>query len=412
MLLNSYQDDGPGNLILSVVRDLLGKGDMQFWTVAISRGGPLKSVYEEMMISTKVIGMHGYFDPKALMALSSIIKAGKFDIIHTNLIRADIIGRLLGNYAKIPIIITTEHGIHTWQVKGKFIEKLIKRAYCYTCKFTNKVIAVSEFVKNELIKNSVPENKIIRIYNGVDADIFKPLSRDEKLKMHKYLSDLEFENLIGVVGNLVSIKGHSFFIDAIPEILLQHPSSMVVFIGEGPLREELEDKVSQMGLSGKVKFLGQLSSILPKMIASMDVFVQPSLTESFGLAVAEAQACAVPVVASRTGGIPEIVINGKTGFLVDPGNSSQIAEKVCFILSDPKKCLDMGIEGRRFVVENFNISQTSSSYYKLYCELFYSENVKEPEPEHDVDQPIKNDEKIKATSDENKQSANSDSTPE
>ncbi len=369
ILLNAYHDDGPGNLMLSIVRNLINKGDCRFYTAALSRGGSLKPLYEEMLISTKVLGIKGLFDIKAILSLYKFIKKEKFDIVHTNLLKADLIGRIIARFLKVPVILSTEHGIHTWQVKGKFWGIIIKRLYQFSAKFAKYIIVVSKSVRQDLLKNNLPENKIKLIYNGVDTDYFSTMPKDEKEKMHSYLSDEKFDNLIGVVGNIVPLKGHSYFIDAIPLILEKHPSTMVVFIGEGPLREDLEEKVNQKKLSKNVKFLGELYSILPKMIASMDLFVQPSLIESFGLAVAEAQSCAIPVVASKTGGIPEIILDEKTGFLVAPGNPEQIAEKVNFLLDNPEKSVEMGREGRKHIIDNFNIERTAEAYYAIYDEV-------------------------------------------
>ena len=127
--------------------------------------------------------------------------------------------------------------------------------------------------------------------------------------------------------------------------------------------------VSSLGLEKHVRFTGHLSALLPRLMGSLDVLVQPSLVESFGLAVVEAQACGVPVVATRVGGLPEIVVDGETGFLVTSEDPEALADKVNVLLSEPVLARSMGRQGRDKVLAQFQIQQTASAYAELYRKL-------------------------------------------
>jgi glycosyltransferase involved in cell wall biosynthesis len=369
-LLNRYYDDGPGILIHSLVKQLKNYSIVESHTAALTSTGPLEAAFQEIDVPTRVIGMRGAYDLKRFLSLVRLLRREKFDIIHTNLIRADIIGRLAGRCARVPIILTTEHGIHTWLVKGKMVEWIVRRLYRYTARFTDRIITVSDYVKERLILSGIPASKCQRIYNGVDINRYVPISSDEKKDFRKYLADFEFENLIGIVANMVELKGHIFFIQAIPLILQRHPDSLFVFVGRGPLQSSLEEDVKKLGLSQRVRFLGKLLAVTPKLIASLDVLVQPSLTESFGLVVAEAMATGVPVVASRVGGVPEIVEDGVTGFLVEPQNPGELAAQVNYLLTNKLEAREFGEAGRKRVVSNFSIEYTAEEYYQLYRRLF------------------------------------------
>ncbi len=368
-LLNAYEDDGPGRLNYAIIERLSKYEGVQCWTAALRRSGPLKEKFENLIISTRVIGMRHTYQLSPYNELVDFIQAEKFDIVHTNLIRTDIIGRFAAKKANVPVIVTTEHGIHTWGVRGKLVAAIVKRLYLHTGKYTDCIIAVSDYVREVLLKEGVPPEKVIRIYNGVDLERFVPVSLEEKKEFFKYLSEREINHLIGGVGHLITLKGHSYFIQAIPKILQKHPNSLFVFVGEGPLQQQLIAEVSQLGLTEHVRFLGRLSAITPRVIAALDVLVQPSLTESFGLVVAEALACGVPVVATDVGGLPEIVQEGVNGFMVEPRNPDAIAEKVIWLLDHKEEARQMGERGREICRQKFDINSTVQQYYELYKSL-------------------------------------------
>lgn len=369
-LLNAYEDDGPGRLIHSVVGKLIHYEGVECWTAALRRSGPMKEKFDSLLVPTKVIKMRYIYQLNEFKSLVEFIKSNKFDIVHTNLVRADIIGRQAAKKAGVPVIVTTEHGIHTWQVRGKLVEYIVKYLYKRTAEFTDCIIAVSDYVKERLIEAGIPPEKIVRIYNGIDIQEFAPVSEEERREFRRYLSEDESYHIVGGVGNLVSLKGHSYFIRAIPQILEKHPKTLFVIVGEGPLHKHLVAEVNRLGLSGKVRFLGRLSTLTARVISSMDVLVQPSLTESFGLVVAEALGCGVPVVGTQVGGVPEIVVDGQHGFLVEPMNPDAIADKVIWLLDHKEEARAIAERGRQYVGEHFDIRKTVQEYYDLYTRLF------------------------------------------
>lgn len=367
--LNAYEEDGPGLLISQVATIMCASEDADIWSAALSRSGPLEKRFREKGIPTKLIGMRGILDWSRYKKLKKFLQDENFDIIHTNILRADLIGRTAANAAGIPVIISTEHGIHAWEHKGGLIRKIVKQYYLHTLKFTSTIIAVSDFVKNSLISEGVPENKIVRIYNGVDTDYFVPISGSERDKLRSYITDEPVKAAIGLVGNLIEMKGLRYFIQALPAIFQKHPHTLVVVVGVGPLRKEMEKEISQQNLSHKVKFLGKLTQITRRIVAALDVLVQPSLTESFGLTAAEALSCGIPVVASSAGGLPELVEDGVCGYLVPPRDSDALAAKVISLLDDPDICSRFGKAGRERAIQLFRVSDTVDKYLELYSRL-------------------------------------------
>lgn len=369
--LNAYEEDGPGLLIAQVANLMCAREGLDIRSAALSRTGPLEKRFQEKGIPTKLIGMRGFPDWPRYKSLKNFLHDGKFDIIHTNILRADLFGRTAAHAVGIPAIVSTEHGIHAWEHKGDLMRTIVRQFYLHTLKFTSAIIAVSDFVKQSLISEGVPEDKIVRIYNGVDTDYFLPIDADEREKLRSYITDEPVKAAIGLVGNLIEMKGLRYFIEALPLIFQKHPHTLVVVVGEGPLRNEMEREISLQNLSHKVKFLGKLTQITRRIVAALDILVQPSLTESFGLTAAEALSCGVPVVASSAGGLPELVEDGVCGYVVPPRDSNALAVKIISLLDDPDKCSRFGKAGRERAIKLFRVSDTVNKYLDLYTRLLH-----------------------------------------
>ena len=146
------------------------------------------------------------------------------------------------------------------------------------------------------------------------------------------------------------------------------PGAKFLVAGEGSLRNEMEEKARKLGIADKVIFAGWREDV-PDMISVMDVVVQPSLNEAVGIALVEAQAQGVPIVATKVGGIPEAVVDGKTGILVPPSDAEKLAEAVSGLLADKAKRAAMGAAGRAWVQDKFRAETMAEKTSALYMEL-------------------------------------------
>ena len=365
-LLNAYEEDGPGLLIWRIASLLSSEENIEISSAALSRGGPLENRFVEQNIPTHIVGMRGALDWPGYRALKHFLRQGGFDVVHTNILRADLIGRTAAHAVRIPVIISTEHGIHAWEHKGPFVRNLVKRFYHYTVHYTSTIVAVSEYVKQSLITEGVPPEKIVRIYNGTDVMEFSPLPPEERDKLRRFITDEPVQSTVGLVGNLVEMKGLRYFIKALPIIFKKYPECLVLVVGEGPLKEEMKQEVQSQDFSSRVKFLGRLEQITERIVSALDVLVQPSLTESFGLTAAEALSCEVPVVATNVGGLPELVNDGVCGYLVEPRDHESLAAKVIDLLDHPDKRQSFGKAGRTRVMQFFQLGNTARQYLQLY----------------------------------------------
>lgn len=176
------------------------------------------------------------------------------------------------------------------------------------------------------------------------------------------------EIIIGTAGRLVELKGLKYLLSSAATLQREFPGLRVEIAGSGPQREKLEQTAARLGLSGQVSFLGwvdDLGSVLPRW----DAFVMPSLEEGFPIAALDAMAAGLPVVASSVGGVPELIEDGKTGWLVPPGDAQALVSRLRHLLCDPEGRLSIGAAAQARVRENFNLAQMTENFANLYDEL-------------------------------------------
>jgi glycosyltransferase involved in cell wall biosynthesis len=176
------------------------------------------------------------------------------------------------------------------------------------------------------------------------------------------------EGVLGTAGRLIGLKGIEYLLQAAAMLRREFPGLRVEIAGSGPQRNELEQRVKVLGLAGSAEFLGwvdDLNFVLPRW----DVFVLPSLEEGFPIAALEAMAAGLPVVASAVGGVPELVEDGKTGWLVPPRDVEALAFRIRILLTSPEQRKVMGAAAQERVRDHFSLAQSTESFTRLYDEL-------------------------------------------
>lgn len=238
--------------------------------------------------------------------------------------------------------------------KKSFVFKYLTK---WTTKKADIITVSSKFLFKELLNLIDKEAEIIPF--GVDTNVFnyKYKTRDKNFK-------------IGITKSLEDWYGHYYLILAFKKLSEKYKNLKLLIAGDGSKRGYLEELVKSLNLEEKVKFFGYISNIdLPKFLNKLDVFVMPSLLESFGVSAIESLAVGVPVVASNVGGIPEIVIDGKTGFLVESKNVNEIVNAVNKLLLNPYLREKMSKKGRGFVEKKYNFNKIAQKMELLYKRL-------------------------------------------
>ncbi len=296
--------------------------------------------------------------PRIVFELAKLIKLENVDVIHTHMLQATIIGQLVAMLFRRGKRIVTRHYTDVEVVNRRIYYILDK----YVTQRCSDVIAVSNSVKRDLMFQGISESRISVVHNGIDLTGFDNAASQSadilpKLKENTYI--------VGCVGSLMKRKGHDWLIKAFSLVLKHHENARLLIAGEGPEYANLKNLTKQLRLENEVRLIGFHGEI-PKFLKEIDLFVQPSRSESFGISVLEAMAAEKCVIASNTGGIPEIVIDGQTGILVEPGNVKELANAISEVMSNPSKYKQFGHAGRNLVETKFNVANTVKGYQSAY----------------------------------------------
>lgn len=235
---------------------------------------------------------------------------------------------------------------------------------------SDKIIAVSKYTKEELLKNyRLNANKIKVVYNGVDVKKFRPATNKNRIKKELGFGD---DIVILYVGRLYSRKGLSTLLRSAPIVLRKFRNVKFVISGKG-LRKEVKRfraLADSLKIGRNIIFVGYFpDEKLPKLYQAADIFVFPSIYENMPFALLEALASALPVVTTRVGGIPEVINDGKNGLLVDPLDFGGLADKILYLLENPNFASEIGFSGRRIVEEKFDWRNIVDQTLEVYEEV-------------------------------------------
>ncbi|MEX5213190.1 MAG: glycosyltransferase family 4 protein [Nitrospiraceae bacterium] len=232
------------------------------------------------------------------------------------------------------------------------------------------VMAVSNQVAGTLEAGGVRRDRIHVLHSGLDGRWTDAQEEGDRSDVRRRLGMSDHAVVIGTVGNIFPRKGYDIMLRALPEILTAVPNVhyLVLGQGDGAHEQSLRRLCRELGLTARVHFLG-FERQVRTLLDAMNLYVQPSLMEGFGIAVLEAMAREKAVVASRTGGLPDIVVNGETGWLVPPGDIGELARAVTTLLKDPDGRKEMGRKGRQRVMRQFTVEAMMNRLSAVYAGL-------------------------------------------
>jgi glycosyltransferase involved in cell wall biosynthesis len=298
----------------------------------------------------------GDLDLLFLQKLVSILRRQQPDIVHLHSRRgADALGLLSAKLAHTKSVLTRRVD----NPEPSFIARLKYR-------MADRIITISQGISDVLIREGVPSAKITCVPSAVDAGRYD-LPCDDVWFMEEF-GLVQGTLSCGVVAQFIGRKGHRFLIQAIPKILQAVPSAVFLLFGKGPLENDLKTECRRLNLETRVLFPG-FREDLHRILGCLDLVIHPAIMEGLGVCLLQASAAGVPVVAFRTGGTPEAVMDGVSGRLVNPGNSEHLAKAVIELLSDRDLSRQMGEAGRRFVRERFSIEAMAKGNLAVYRSL-------------------------------------------
>jgi glycosyltransferase involved in cell wall biosynthesis len=293
------------------------------------------------------------------------LSKGRYDVVHAHSIffHVSLVAAVLTRFKKLPLV-TTAHLGSPEELGGKvalatsLFEKTIGRIIL---RRSDAVIAVSQAVGDHVSKGMKHRERLHVIPNGVDLTRFKPAVRQAEDEA----ASEEGPVRVMVVGRLIFNKGPQFVIEAAPRVLAQYPETRFVFVGDGPIEDELRNEASKLGIRSSVDFLGHREDI-PELLATGSMAVRASLSEGLPLVALEAMAAGLPVIATDVGGTREVVEDGVTGYLLQPNDVEGLADRICRLVGDAALRREMGARGRRFVEDGYDWSRIAERTVGVY----------------------------------------------
>lgn len=349
---------GISNYILTLSRALRSKG---VEVIVASSGGDLKAELDRYGIPHRELDIRTKFEfgPKALrsgLKLSRIVRDEGIDIIHAHTRVSQVAALLASKMSGVPFV-TTCHGYFRKRLRG-IIDT-----------WGVRVIAISDAVKAHLVSDlGVAAGRVALIYSGVDTSRFAEGPSPERAREARKALGLKDVSTVGTIGRLSSVKGQKFFIEAMKGILAVRPETQAILLGDGEEKASLEKLAGSLGIAGAVRFYDSCADTRA-FLAAMDVFVFPSVKEGLGIALLEALTAGKACVASRIGGIPDIIRDGHSGLLVDVGDPKGISDAVLKLLADSSLRAEMGRRGRALVQERFTLEGMADNMIKLYADV-------------------------------------------
>jgi len=325
-------------------------------------GATLLSVY---CGNTPLVGSSASFRPREMLALYRLIVKHRIDLVHVNFM-ALTNPLLLGVYLTRAKVIFTEHASGLPLRRGP-IKKIVSRCtHAAVSRRVSKYVGVSDYVRRRLLlTNHVSPDKALTLYNGVNLERFYPMDQKEARRSLGLPID---QPIICSVAMLIPEKGIQHLLEAIALLVkdLRSPEILALVAGEGYYRTKLEQLASNLGIGGHVRFLGRRSDV-QTIIAAADAVVVPSIwDEAFGLIIAEAMASGRPVVASNVGGIPELIADGVTGFLVSRGNNKELSDFIYKLISNSDDRTRLSGAALQHAQHHFDLSRQVQCLIAIY----------------------------------------------
>ena len=294
--------------------------------------------------------------------LARFLRDRHIDLLHSHQFSASLLASPIGWLCRVPVILETPHLREAWRkgwLKGSFVlDRLVGRCVDY-------YIAVSEANARYLVEEKrLPSRKVIVIHNGIDLSRFGP-HHMAPLAMRTGLGFADDDPVLVVLARLEPQKGHRNLLEALPSVLGEFPKVRLVCVGEGALRSEIEQQTRASGLQESVRFVGYQSNSAD-WLALTDFTVLPSHFEGLPIAAIESLAMGKTMVATRVDGTPEVVVDGKTGLTVPPGDPAALAEAICRLLRDPELRQRLGQAGRDWVRRCFSQEEQVRQTAELY----------------------------------------------
>jgi glycosyltransferase involved in cell wall biosynthesis len=366
-VIDSLGHGGAEKLTLEIMKRFdRNEFDLRVCVLQEKSGNPIEKELNRIHIPVDMVHIPYLSHPSNLFKLFRYIQSQRPDIIHTQLQFADILGNIVAAMLKIPSFSTlhTLEDLSPRDGRAYWREKLT-----WTCLnvFCSNIIAVSDSARLFYLKKwGASHKKMMTIYNGIDLSNFDILNEEEKRNIKKSLN-LPADGLVfTTVAVLREPKGIQYMLNAMPEILKKNQNFYYLIVGDGEYAQPLKHLSKSLRLENHVVFAGQRKDV-NHILSMSDAFILPSLTEALPTVLIEAMASKKAVIATKVGGIPEMITEQVNGFIVSPADIEALAQACIKLAQDPLRRIEMGKQGYVIAQKKFDINQlikTLSDKYK------------------------------------------------
>lgn len=359
-ILHTEASKGWGGQEIRIIQEALGLKKRGYGIIILAEKD------SKIFIKSRELGLESYpisfskYNPVSYFKLKSLIEKLKVQIVNTHSSKDSWITAISAQLInKRPKIIRTRH--LSTQINRVFFNRLLYDV------LPDLVITTGENIRKRMItENKFNPEKIISIPTGVDLERFNPERFPQLIKRDEFS--------VGTIGVLRSWKGHSYLIDAVPMVIKKIPNVKFYIVGEGPQRENLNSQIKRLKLEKSVVITGHREDI-PEILSQLDIVIHPSYAnEGIPQAVLQAFAMKKAVIATNIDCINEIVINQKTGILIEPKNADQIAESIIILFKNKNLRLTLGENGRKLVEEGYSYDKMLDKLENVYQRLLNKEN--------------------------------------
>jgi glycosyltransferase involved in cell wall biosynthesis len=364
-----------------VIRMSMGLKDRgwQVEVVSMLPPKPLPADFEKSGIPVRSLDMaRGVADPRGIFRLAQLVRRFQPAILHSHMTHANLLARTARLICPIPVLVCTLHGLKMHSVGGGST-RLRELAHRVTDRFADLTTTICRAAANSYIEDgSVPAGKIEVFPNGVDTTRFCP-NAFTRARVRRDLG-IESEFVWLAVGRLEKPKAYGTMIRAFAQLHREtHPDAVLLICGNGSLEAEMKQLAQELGVGGKVRFLG-LRRDIPEVMNAADGYLMSSDTEGLPMVLLQASASGIPIVATAVGGNSEVVADARSGYIVTPGNPDAMAAAMQRLLDLPvAERRSMGLAGRAYTIANFEAKHVFDQWNELYRKML----AKLPPAKHD-----------------------------
>jgi glycosyltransferase involved in cell wall biosynthesis len=353
---------GADKQLLSAAQLMRARGHDVF-IVALCELGPMGLEARERGIRTETLSMpRGVPDPRGLLRLIRLVRSWKPDVLHSHMVHANLLARAVRLFAPVPVLVSTIHNIY----EGG---PLWMAAYRMSNGLVDHMTIISEAAADRFVSERiVPRELLSCVPNGVDTERFRRVSPAARSSLRASLG-IEQEFVWLAVGRFEDAKDYPNMLRAFARVRDRQPTAILLLVGHGSLQEETESLARELSLGDRIRFLGVRSDV-PEVMAAADGYVMSSAWEGMPIALLEAAAAALPIVATRVGGNHEVVQEGRTGFLVPPRDHEALSQAMLRLMAlAPADRRAMGERGRDHIRDHYGLARVVDRWEDLYRQV-------------------------------------------